>query len=470
MTAKTKVMEALPLFQGGTGGIDSWLGAETPDAVFERIARLDRSAIRSHVEFNQLLTLGHTAPVSQGFFSFYWQRLPAKHIYNIESTPGHASFRPGAGVTSIDHLAWGLYRFYVDALLVYGSIRTGYQELRALTDQEIERVFSDYMYDSSGIASRGESLELVSIPQDDRYLISEMACKSFDPELPEGVEKVLEGAYAASVASGRQRVSIKELLEGDSLKTQHVANRQNYLFAVQDILDVEVRSLEELQSQTEQIVTKWKYARGRALANTETYLAMVGDLDAYVATSMRKREDFRNMAKFCDDVFDHASLQDLKLKFFDPTQSAARNHEDKGIIECLMVKLAKILVFYAGAADSFGKDAEAAMALSLGKPVIIYCTDEPRYRVYKDLHPLSRLIKFESGVVVGAMVTKDVGVVRDLIRRILGNGMEYELRTRKGNASYLHLVEKLTGSAVRLQTSDKLLRETFWNHYHRQAR
>jgi hypothetical protein len=31
---------------------------------------------------------------------------------------------------------------------------------------------------------------------------------------------------------------------------------------------------------------------------------------------------------------------------------------------------------------------------------------------------------------------------------------------------YLNLVEDLTGSVVRLQTNDSLLRETFWNHYH----
>jgi hypothetical protein len=28
------------------------------------------------------------------------------------------------------------------------------------------------------------------------------------------------------------------------------------------------------------------------------------------------------------------------------------------------------------------------------------------------------------------------------------------------------LKEKLTGSVVRVQTSDTLLRETFWNYYH----
>ena len=41
--------------------------------------------------------------------------------------------------------------------------------------------------------------------------------------------------------------------------------------------------------------------------------------------------------------------------------SAARGHEDKGLIECLMVKCAKVLIYTEGEKESYGKDAEAAM-------------------------------------------------------------------------------------------------------------
>ena len=47
-----------------------------------------------------------------------------------------------------------------------------------------------------------------------------------------------------------------------------------------------------------------------------------------------------------------------------------------------MVKYAKVLVYCAGEWESYGKDAEAAMALSLGKPVIFYCDEERRHRFY----------------------------------------------------------------------------------------
>jgi hypothetical protein len=126
----------------------------------------------------------------------------------------------------------------------------------------------------------------------------------------------------------------------------------------------------------------------------------------------------------------------------------------------------KILVYCAGKKGSFGKDAEAAMALSLGKPVIFYCDEAERERFFNDIHPLSRLIAFETGVAVGAMVTSSQEEVITLISRIFENKMEYELKQK---TTGLRLVEKLTGSIVRLQTRNSLLRETFWNYYHKKV-
>jgi len=61
-----------------------------------------------------------------------------------------------------------------------------------------------------------------------------------------------------------------------------------------------------------------------------------------------------------------------------------------------MVKCAKALVYFAGESDSFGKDAEVSMALSLGKPVIILCPTtakgEQRMKFFRDTHLLSRMV------------------------------------------------------------------------------
>ncbi len=99
--------------------------------------------------------------------------------------------------------------------------------------------------------------------------------------------------------------------------------------------------------------------------------------------------------------------------------------------------------------------------------MIIYCTHTQRQAFFRDVHPLSRLIDFNTGVAVGAMVTNSPRVVSELLYRIFENRMEYELEQPR--AEYLRLKEKVTGSVVRLQTSDQMLSETFWNHYHNRA-
>ena len=137
------------------------------------------------------------------------------------------------------------------------------------------------------------------------------------------------------------------------------------------------------------------------------------------------------MANTCEKIFSDSRLQALNLRYFDPTLSAAGGHEDKGLIECLMVKCARALVYSAGEKESYGKDAEAAMALSLGKPVIFHCDQEQRSRFYREIHPLSRLIEFQTGVAVGAMVTDSLEDVSELLCRIFENRMEYFLEQGK---------------------------------------
>ena len=176
------------------------------------------------------------------------------------------------------------------------------------------------------------------------------------------------------------------------------------------------------------------------------------------------------MASTCNEVFSDPSLGKYNLRYFDPTLSAAEHHEDKGIIECLMVKTAKIVLYFAQYKESLGKVSEYAMGLSLGKPVIILCPSDTKgqevFRFYRDSHPLTRLIEFRTGIVSGAMVTYKTAEVVQLLHRVLSNTMEYDLSLKAGSDAYYLLKERLTQSTVRVITDNKLLTETFWNNYH----
>jgi uncharacterized protein Usg len=135
-----------------------------------------------------------------------------------------------------------------------------------------------------------------------------------------------------------------------------------------------------------------------------------------------------------------------------------------------MVKTARVVLYFAQHKESLGKVSEYAMALSLGKPVIILCPDDVRgheiYEFYRNSHPLTRLVEFKTGTVNGAMVTYKIEDVVTLLDRILSNKMEYDLAPKEGTAEYFLLKERLTGTTVRVVTDNKLLTEAFWNNWH----
>ena len=311
------------------------------------------------------------------------------------------------------------------------------------------------------------------IPRDSRYLVAEVACKTYDTPRLDDLRKFLKEQFVALRDSGVKRITARALLgmkedgQGQTPDGQLLQLPLPFFdanFSLTEMLDTELSEDDDIDGELSGLAEKFKDARKMALRNTELYLSMVYDLDAYVATSMRSREDFRNMADRCAFIFQHNSLRKYDLRYFDPTLSAAQSHEDKGLIECLMVKCAKVLIYMAGKSESYGKDAEAAMALSQGKPVIFLCDPDVRTSFYRDVHPLSRLIDFRTGVAVGAIVTDNPEDVVLLIDRIFANTMRYRLEKKREN--YFILKEQQTNSVVRIQTDDKLLTETFWNYYH----
>ena len=463
---KEDILSEVELFSLGTGGIGNWLTEDTDNEVFKRLATLNDDPLRK-VQLNQLLVLGREAPVSDDFFKYYWTTAPETHPYLVKKIPGFdEKFLGKDAIISLSHLKWGLYRLYVDSLLYYGNVRSGFRSLRAKNSDELETFFSRYRINTELTKERGPSLPLEPIEKDKRYLISEMACKSYgdDSDSESDLKRILLEAFESHKARGGGKITIGELLKGEDVTGKYESRQQELNFSATEVLDEIVESEEDIERKYEKVAKDFFKARRAALENTRRYLSMVSDLDVYVATSMRNRQDFRDMAAKTEKIFSDSRLVDLQLRYFDPTLSAASGHEDKGLIECLMVKCARVLVYCAGEKESYGKDAEAAMALSLGKPVIFLCDHEQRSRFYKEVHPLSRLIHFDTGVAVGAMVTDSTEEVSELLYRIFENRMEYELdHPKKG---YLRLKEKVTNSIVRLQTNDALLSETFWNHYH----
>lgn len=466
-TSKRDLLQRFDLFTGRTGGIDGWLNQETPDVTFERLMKVSFEPLTAS-QLNQLLTLAHAPPLSTEFFAYYWLCAPP-HPYDVTTIPCyHHAWQDSLAIFDLEQLYWGLYRFYTDALLYFGNVRLAYQVLRVMDSDALREFFAQHLSNTDALVGRGRGLPLAPIKRDDRYLIAEQACKSYAPADEDGIslETALREAYQEHSSGSGKAITAGQLLSkepGGYIVKTYPDKQGMFEFAADEVLGELIASEKDLERILEPIKARFGPARDTALANTQLYLSSVGDLDVYVATSMRSRQDFHTMTDFCLKVFDDRRLRKYNLRYFDPTMSAAENHEDKGLIECLMVKCAKMLIYTAGDRDSYGKDAEAAMALSLGKPVIFFCSSIGRQQFYRDVHPLSRLVNFQSGVAVGVMVTDSEDEVVELIDRLLSNSMQYQLEQKR--PGYLVLREKITKCVVRLQTSDGMLRETFWNHY-----
>src|SRR5258708_10629069 len=180
MKSKAEILAEFSLFSmPAGGGIGSWLTEETHSDVFERLGRIDAEPLPA-VQLNQLLVLGHEAPVGDGFFRYYWLQAPHQHPYNVREVADFSEdFLTSETILSLDHLKWGLYRLYVDALLYFGNVRTAFRRLRDLSVDELTTYFSLKRFDTEAIKRRGPPLPLKGIAKDSRYLIAEMACKSY---------------------------------------------------------------------------------------------------------------------------------------------------------------------------------------------------------------------------------------------------------------------------------------------------
>src|SRR6266481_4968004 len=83
---KTEILTEFALFSLGTGGIGSWLTSESRQDIFERLAAIEDQPL-SAVQLNQLLVLGHEAPVSDACFRYYWLQAPDTHPYDVRDLP-----------------------------------------------------------------------------------------------------------------------------------------------------------------------------------------------------------------------------------------------------------------------------------------------------------------------------------------------------------------------------------------------
>lgn len=189
--------------------------------------------------------------------------------------------------------------------------------------------------------------------------------KEFLAKLAEDLKK--EGAACLEQIDPRVKRKMDTLLRQFQSKFPH--GLFSPLFAPDP--DELLRESERLAPKTGDQLERMRQTQETALKNFSHYLS-ADYMDVYVATSMRSDADYVSVNYFAKELFDHQRIRQLKLRYFNPTQSWVDDRIAKGLVEALMLRRASFTIYMAQKTDTFGKDSEASVALGQGKPVIIY--------------------------------------------------------------------------------------------------
>ncbi|MBN2128817.1 MAG: hypothetical protein JW741_04945, partial [Sedimentisphaerales bacterium] len=266
----------------------------------------------TYCRFNELLLALNQHRVCEPFFRFFF----------------------GDSVVTLDDLKIGVSRFRGFAMLCFGNFRFAYRSLsRIRRSSDLEQALFPYSEASEDRLNEFRArppclMPIHRIKRDETWYVGEVTGREIENE-------------------------IKAVRTFRKDRPDHASDVEKYF--------------DELASQAE----AFERVQETALQNTDTYLTW-DHLDVYVATSMRNSWEFCDTYDFIDQVFEDNGLRDLKLRFFDPTQSKCDNRHDKGLLEGLMLKRAKCTIYMAQESDTMGKDSELAATLAQSKPVIVY--------------------------------------------------------------------------------------------------
>ena len=155
--------------------ICSFISKDSPESLFSLLENIENKPL-SKVQLDQLLILHQQKNISDDFFRYYWLITPTNHFYDVELP---VNFKiSNENITSIEQLKWGFNRVFIDCIFMFGNIQKGFEILSHMSMEQLEKQYEKFKIDTKQIKCRGKTLAFEEIDKEDRYLISEMACKT----------------------------------------------------------------------------------------------------------------------------------------------------------------------------------------------------------------------------------------------------------------------------------------------------
>jgi hypothetical protein len=323
-------------------------------------------------QFNELLLLLNQDKVGEDFFNFFFRR------------------KGDSDKVVLNDLKKGVIRFRGFALLRFGNFRFAYKRLIKRSEEELMEDLAPYSTPSSFLEKKCKDrptrmLEIEDIPREKTWYVGELSGSRITREIEASEKELGKVKKGTSPFKTREFSEFRKKLHGMDLGKAEIENQ--------------------------------------AFGNVDVYLTW-DYMDVYIATSMRNKWEFEETFDFTREVFGDRRLEELNLRYFDPTQSKCRNPKEKGLIEGLMLKRSICTIYLAQESDTMGKDSELAATLAQGKPVIAYVPKHnPEQYSQKIMdYPLSYFKKRLS--ILDAEEIFDDDEVRRKLRKCSGNFKE----------------------------------------------
>lgn len=306
---------------------------------------------------NSILIYYGIKPISKYFFSAYLKKDAFRTLLTFESA---------------------IQNFLKEAIRLFSTISDAYIQMNTTDKIKFQSIRQALEKKSTeNFSNRTEWDRIQNIPNEDLPFLGYIAADKVKKE--ENERKELAHFLLDIVAErGKSTYNLdkytnKKKRRMDSLLRKFNSTIQNGLFS--PLFNPDIQTLEKeaefIAPSQGQNFDKMEQTQQVAYHNLSNYLA-ADYMDIYVATSMRSFADFVSVNNFVENLFKHQDIRQLKLRYFNPTQSWIEDRIAKGLVEALMLKRSDICIYMAQKEDTFGKDSEASVTLGQGKPVIVY--------------------------------------------------------------------------------------------------
>jgi hypothetical protein len=308
-------------------------------------------------QLNELLLIFNQPRVSKPFYQFFFQ----------DQDPRINSSKKN----KINELGIVVRKFRCFAMLCFGNFRYAYRTLAGLSDPEAfvnclgRWVYSERQCKTEFIQRSKRNSLIRVIPKAKTWYLGYLTANDVYDDTAHLI--VLLGK-----ARGYSLADIKKVMRKGKLLPvlqRRVTDRWNAV-TQKDVL-VFKKKLNRLGEMLVKLRKDIDRNRNIGKLNAVRYLASEF-IDVYFATSMRFRWEFEETFDVIRSIFNNRALKDLRLRWFDPTQSYDTSVIDKSLLEGLMLKRVKCTVYMAQEGETLGKDSELAATLAQGKPVIAY--------------------------------------------------------------------------------------------------